>query len=174
MKVLGLGGNLGDVRTTFVSAVDSLQKQNIAMVAHSHAYRTLALTQDGISTVVPHYWNIAIAIATKKSPLQLLEVLHDVESQFGRVRNAHWGSRSLDIDILIFDDQIIDTEDLRVPHPEIVYRPFVIAPLLDLAADLILPGQNTNLRHIYEQQKMHTSILEMDRHWQAKTDHARI
>lgn len=135
---LGLGSNLGDSIATLKSACLALAAvEGIQLLAVSAFYRSRPVgPQDQ-----PDYVNAAIRIGTKLSAEALLDALHIIENQHGRVRTQHWGPRTLDLDILLYDDQQIQTQRLRVPHPEIPFRGFVLYPLQEIApADLHIPG----------------------------------
>jgi 2-amino-4-hydroxy-6-hydroxymethyldihydropteridine diphosphokinase len=73
------------------------------------------------------------------SPQKLLDTLLNIEQEFGRVRQKHWGPRTLDLDILLFDDLILETPDLQIPHPRMTQRAFVLVPLAEIAPDWIEP-----------------------------------
>src|SRR5262249_51390245 len=83
--------------------------------------------------------NAAAVVETSLQPLALLHLLQDIESRFGRVRLVRWGQRTLDLDLLLFDDQLIDTPELSLPHPRLATRRFVLEPLAEIAPDAIDP-----------------------------------
>ena len=88
----------------------------------------------------PDYLNAAVEISTALSPLALLDELQRIENEQGRVRLRRWGERTLDLDILLYGDEIIQTERLTVPHYDMRNREFVIVPLAEIAPNLILPN----------------------------------
>ena len=88
----------------------------------------------------PDYVNAVACLETELSPLALLDALQNIENGQGRIRLRHWGERTLDLDILLYGNQEIQTERLTVPHIEMKNREFVIVPLYDLAPDLVLPN----------------------------------
>ncbi len=90
------------------------------------------------------YYNIVVELATERSPRQLLELCRELEQAAGRVRRIRWGPRTLDVDVLLVGDQVVNTEDLTVPHPRMTQRNFVMAPLLDLAPELVSDPQLTS------------------------------
>lgn len=108
-----------------------------------------AITIDGLSWVYrtepleferqPDFWNLAVTGVTKATPAQLLEAIHEVEARLGRQRTFPYAPRTLDIDLLLFDDTTVTTPTLTVPHPRMLERAFVIRPLLDLAPDIAHP-----------------------------------
>lgn len=88
----------------------------------------------------PNYLNAVASGTTQLMPEVLLDQLQAIEHKHGRERLIHWGPRTLDLDLLLYEDQTIQTERLQVPHPQIPYRNFVLAPLIDLQPKLTLPN----------------------------------
>lgn len=126
---LSLGSNLGDRRRHLAEAVASLPD----VVAVSPLYETDPV---GGPTQGP-YLNLVVELDTDLPPHQLLGICHRIESAADRVRGEHWGPRTLDIDIIWMDGVTIDDELLTIPHPRWRQRRFVLAPLRDLAPDLV-------------------------------------
>ena len=126
---LGVGSNVGDRQRHLTDAVESLT----GVVAVSPVYETDPVggpPQD-------EYLNIVVELSTALSPRQLLGVAHRLESAAGRVRTERWGPRTLDVDVLLVGDLQVDEPDLVVPHPRMWQRRFVLAPLADLAPELV-------------------------------------
>jgi 2-amino-4-hydroxy-6-hydroxymethyldihydropteridine diphosphokinase len=126
---LSLGSNLGDRRALLSDAVDSLPD----VVAVSPVYETAPVggpEQD-------NFLNLVVQLDTTLSPHQLLGVCHRIESSAERVRDVRWGPRTLDIDIIWMDGVTMDEERLTIPHPRWKERRFVLAPMRDLAPDLV-------------------------------------
>jgi 2-amino-4-hydroxy-6-hydroxymethyldihydropteridine diphosphokinase len=89
----------------------------------------------------PDYINAVVVLETGLLPMALLHELHKLEQAHGRVRNdSHWGPRPLDLDILLYADEVIDNPDLHIPHPGILQRNFVLFPLYEVAPEIIIPG----------------------------------
>lgn len=126
---LSLGSNLGDSRRLLVDAVDSLPD----VVATSHVYETDPVGGPSQG----NFLNLVVELDTELTPLQLLGVCHRIESSAERTREVRWGPRTLDIDIIWMDGVEMDTERLTIPHPRWKVRRFVLAPLRDLAPDLV-------------------------------------
>ncbi len=125
---LGLGSNLGDRRATLIDAVGSIYE----LVAVSPLYETEpvgGVEQDS-------FYNIVVELETKRTPLELLALCHELEQAQGRVRDVRWGPRTLDVDVLLYSDQVVDEPNLGVPHPRMTERNFVMVPLFDLAPEL--------------------------------------
>jgi 2-amino-4-hydroxy-6-hydroxymethyldihydropteridine diphosphokinase len=138
---LALGANLGDPLKQLKSGVREIHSvEGCKVIACSNAYQTEA---QETRRAQPDYFNAVVAVETTLSAAALWAALSDIEFAHGRVRaqgaerNA---SRTLDIDVLLWDDEIIDTPTLTVPHPRMRQRAFVLRPLLDIAPDVKIPG----------------------------------
>lgn len=135
---IGLGSNLDDPVNQVELALDELaQLANCRITAHSSLYRTAPMgPQDQ-----PDYINAVVAIETSLEPVVLLDALQEIERQHGRERKGEqWGPRTLDLDLLLYGEQILDLPRLQVPHPGIKERSFVLIPLHEIAPQLVLPG----------------------------------
>jgi 2-amino-4-hydroxy-6-hydroxymethyldihydropteridine diphosphokinase len=128
--LLGLGSNLGDRRVLLREAVSSLT----GVVGVSSLYETDPVGGPGGQG---EYLNLVVELDTDLSPRDLLGVCHRLESAANRVRGDRWGPRTLDVDILWHESGPVDEPDLVVPHPRMHERRFVMAPLADLAPDLV-------------------------------------
>jgi 2-amino-4-hydroxy-6-hydroxymethyldihydropteridine diphosphokinase len=125
---------LGDVLATFRQALAALAALPSTRVANvSLAYRTHALMADPSEPPGPDYWNAAVELATTLSPHALLTRLHGIGRDAGRVRRRRWEARPLDLDLLFYDDVVIDDASLTLAHPHATSRIFVVAPLADIA-----------------------------------------
>jgi 2-amino-4-hydroxy-6-hydroxymethyldihydropteridine diphosphokinase len=127
---LGLGSNLGDRRRYLAEAVASLS----GVVGVSPVYETEPVGGPGGQG---SYLNLVVELDTTLTPRELLGVCHRLEAAAGRVREERWGPRTLDVDVLLVDDLRLDDPDLQVPHPRMYERNFVMAPLADLAPDVV-------------------------------------
>jgi 2-amino-4-hydroxy-6-hydroxymethyldihydropteridine diphosphokinase len=133
---LGLGSNLGDRLDLLQRAVDLLEEDERTRVdAVSSVYETEPV---GGPEQDP-FLNIAVRVATRRSPRALLALCNDVEASLGRVREMRWGPRTIDVDVLLYDDRVIDTRRLQVPHPRLAERAFALVPLIEVAPGLSLP-----------------------------------
>jgi 2-amino-4-hydroxy-6-hydroxymethyldihydropteridine diphosphokinase len=130
---LGLGSNLGDRRAHLWGAVDALPD----VVAVSPVYETDPVGGPDQGT----YLNLVVELDTELTPRQLLELAGELEEAAHRVRDERWGPRTLDVDVLWVEGATVDEPDLVVPHPRMWERRFVLAPLRDLAPDLVTEEQ---------------------------------
>lgn len=134
---IGLGSNLDDPAKHVVEALDAIDKTpQCRLIAVSSSYRSIAVGPGE----QPDYVNAAALVETTLSPLALLDVLQAIELQHGRVRDIRWGARTLDLDILLYDNQELDSERLILPHPRAHERDFVLKPLADIDASLCFPN----------------------------------
>jgi 2-amino-4-hydroxy-6-hydroxymethyldihydropteridine diphosphokinase len=137
--LIGLGGNLGDVRQTLARAINLLCKDDeLRLLARSSDYSTPPWGFED----QPPFINACIAVQTKLTPRQLLARAHRVEQKLGRDRAAEqrWGPRRIDIDLLAYDDLTLRTSDLTLPHPRLLARAFVLVPLAEIAPDRVIAG----------------------------------
>lgn len=134
---LSIGGNLGDRKQNLAEVCSRLREHpKIKVTLESSIYETKPwgkLDQ-------PDFWNQVLEIETELSPLDLLEVCQHIENNLGRKRIVHWGPRTVDIDILTYDNRVYKDERLTLPHPRMEEREFVLAPLREIAPTFILPS----------------------------------
>jgi 2-amino-4-hydroxy-6-hydroxymethyldihydropteridine diphosphokinase len=134
---IGLGSNLGDRRAYLGAAVDQLETAG-DVFAVSPLYETEPV---GGPSGQQHYLNLVVELHTADSPHTLLERCRAVETSARRERAERWGPRTLDADVLWVEGEVVDEVDLTVPHPRMWERRFVLAPLADLAPDLVTSAQ---------------------------------
>ena len=149
---IGLGANLGDAADTLRKAVEALDHRGgITVRAVSRFYRTPAWGRED----QPDFINAVALLETSLTPRALLERLLEVETEFGRHRpdGERWGPRTLDLDLLLYGDAVIDEPGLRVPHPHLHERAFALVPLLDVLPEARIPG--------YGAARDAVSVLEM-------------
>ena len=137
VAAISLGGNLGDVRAAFRFALEKLAlAPGVAVVATSSIYRTAPwgkLDQ-------PDFLNMAALLRVTIAPRELLDLCLSIEREHGRARLEHWGPRTLDIDVLTYGDLVVDEPGLTIPHPRLQDRAFVLAPLAEIAPDMLVRG----------------------------------
>jgi 2-amino-4-hydroxy-6-hydroxymethyldihydropteridine diphosphokinase len=138
---IGLGSNLAGPRQQVELGLDALARlPQSQLQQRSHLYRS---TPWGVRDQ-PDFVNAVAAIETGLAPNDLMVALLDIERRFGRERNAdRWGPRILDLDLLLYADRAIDEAGLRVPHPHLHERPFVLLPLAEIAPHLQIPGRGS-------------------------------
>jgi 2-amino-4-hydroxy-6-hydroxymethyldihydropteridine diphosphokinase len=131
--LLGLGSNLGDRVGYLAGAVASLEASG-ELIAVSRVFETDPV--GGPDDQGP-YLNMVVALRSADRPEVLLGRIRALEAAAGRVRIVRWGPRTLDVDLLWIDGETVATDELEVPHPRVFERPFVLAPLADVAPDLV-------------------------------------
>ncbi|GJM04283.1 MAG: 2-amino-4-hydroxy-6-hydroxymethyldihydropteridine pyrophosphokinase [marine bacterium B5-7] len=137
---IGLGSNLGGDRVSpdqnISSAIDAFGEiQSTQMISASSFYESKPVgPQDQ-----DNYINAIVKLETDLDAIALLDRLQGIENDHGRERKQHWGPRTLDLDILLFGDQVIHNERLTIPHPEICNRPFVLVPLAEIEPECVIP-----------------------------------
>lgn len=134
---IGLGANLGDARATLAWAVQQLAAQPAVQLQRiSSLYRTRPVDAAG-----PDYLNAAALLTTSLEPEALLGLLQSLEQQAGRERPYRNAPRTLDLDLLLYGQRVLNTDHLTLPHPRLHQRRFVLEPLAEIAPDLQVPGQ---------------------------------
>jgi len=133
---IGLGSNLGNKSENIQKALDFID--NIDGVGISRV-SSLYLTAPWGKTDQDDFINQVIEIETDLAPLDLLHRLQDIEIKLGRQRNEKWGPRNIDLDILLYGEETIQLEELKVPHPYLLERLFVLIPLQEIDAEMIFP-----------------------------------
>ncbi|MFH9808267.1 2-amino-4-hydroxy-6-hydroxymethyldihydropteridine diphosphokinase [Streptomyces olivaceus] len=140
--VIALGANLGNRLETLQGAIDALEDTpGVRVKGVSPVYETEPWGVDPGSQ--PTYFNAVVVVKTTLPPLSLLERAHAVEEAFHRVRDEHWGPRTLDVDIVAYAEVVSDDPLLTLPHPRAHERAFVLAPWLDVDPEALLPGRGT-------------------------------
>lgn len=138
---VALGGNQGDVAATLRAAIAALDAlPGTRVLRRSPLFRTPAWGK----TDQPDFLNAVVALSTSLAPEALMQALLVLESRFGRDRSdaaERWGPRTLDLDLLAYDDRVLDLPGLSLPHPRLHERAFVLVPLASIAPDLVIPGR---------------------------------
>jgi 2-amino-4-hydroxy-6-hydroxymethyldihydropteridine diphosphokinase len=136
--VLALGANLGEPASALHGAVDALrQSAGIEVIACSSIYETEPVGGPD----QPRYLNAVVLVRTSLDPSALLAEGHRIELQWGRVREVRWGARTLDIDVIAYEDIRWQDEVLTLPHPRAHERAFVLVPWIEVEPDAVLPGR---------------------------------
>ena len=157
---LGLGSNLGNRLNNLRLAIDEL-----AQIGEIRAVSNVYETEPwGVEGEQPLFLNLAVEFATQLKPQDLVAHLKQIESKLGRQPSTTNQPRVIDIDILLYENLLIKTPKLTIPHPEMQGRAFVLAPLADIALDLVVAGTNQTVATLFENTdkagiKLHTSAI---------------
>ena len=141
---IALGSNLGDKEGNLRRALELLQQRGVEVVKTS----TFICTEPYGVTDQPQFLNGACEVRTSLAPLELLHTLLDIEQEMGRVRLRHWGERNIDLDLLLYEDVVMNTPELKLPHPDMQNRDFVLLPLAEIAPALIHPTLRKNISEL--------------------------
>ncbi|ARV57886.1 2-amino-4-hydroxy-6-hydroxymethyldihydropteridine diphosphokinase [Nostocales cyanobacterium HT-58-2] len=146
-SAIALGSNLGDSRAILEAAIETLAKTpGIALEAKSSWYKTKA-----VGPPQPDYVNGSVILRVEMGPQLLLETLLEIEKKFGRVRQERWGPRTLDLDLLLYNDLILNTPKLQIPHPRMRERAFVLVPLAEIALDWVEPISGCAIKELVKE-----------------------
>lgn len=147
LAYLGIGSNLGDKEGYLDYAIDQLNMDDCIKVNKASAYY---VTKPYGDVEQDDFLNGCLEVETLYDPEELLSVIHDIELSAGRKRVIHWGPRTLDIDILLYDREVIVEENLIIPHLEMGKREFVLQPLCEIAPYAYHPGYNMTVLQLYD------------------------
>jgi 2-amino-4-hydroxy-6-hydroxymethyldihydropteridine diphosphokinase len=138
-----LGTNRGELKTNLLTALDEIEKQNIAIVKKSKIYKTKPWGKCD----QPDFLNMAVEVDCTYTPRELLRVIKNIESKMGREEPVvKWGPRIIDIDILFYGSHVVHEKDLTIPHKEFYNRPFAIKPLSDISPEFMPPFSNKKVK----------------------------
>jgi 2-amino-4-hydroxy-6-hydroxymethyldihydropteridine diphosphokinase len=143
---LALGSNLGDSEQHIEAAI-GLIKESVYDIKQAPMYISKAVGY----TKQPDFYNTAISGSTSLSPLELLHFVKTTEKKVGRIKRFRWGPREIDIDIIFYDDLILQSEALSIPHPSFMERDFVLQPIADLSPQLIDPTSKQTVSNMLKQ-----------------------
>ena len=160
---LGFGGNLGKPLNNFRQARQQLAEHpQVTVISSSPLYQTPPV---GGPDGQLDYLNAVVEIRTGLSALDLLQLCRRIEDNAGRIREQHWGARTLDIDLLLIDDLVMDVPHLTLPHPRLQQRHFVLLPLNDLAPQLNHPILNETISNLLEALPTAAGITRLNEIW---------
>jgi 2-amino-4-hydroxy-6-hydroxymethyldihydropteridine diphosphokinase len=156
---IGVGSNLGDKAGQCEQGIlEILSVDRHRLLARSSLYKTQPLgylDQDW-------FVNGVIQIETELDPLGLLRSMKEIESRLGRIQTIRWGPRAIDLDLLFFDDQVVETEELRIPHPLLHERQFVLIPLAEIDGQLVHPVLRKTVRELLEKLTQDQGVEKID------------
>ena len=132
---VALGSNLGDREENLRTALKHLQENGVEVIKTS----TFIETEPYGVTDQPGFVNAVCQVETELEPLELLRLLLSIEQEMGRVRLRRWGERNIDLDLLLYEDAVLESEELILPHPDMQNRDFVLIPLAEIAGEVVHP-----------------------------------
>ncbi len=152
---IGLGSNLKDKMGNLNKAMELVEKSSMVKVLkRSSVYQTEPV---GINDQ-PLFLNMVLEVETAISPFELLRFLQDIERKMGRKREKKWGPRNIDLDLLLYDEQIINSSELTLPHPQMHLRKFVLIPLAEIAKDKIHPLKQQTISELLKNLKQDSKV----------------
>jgi 2-amino-4-hydroxy-6-hydroxymethyldihydropteridine diphosphokinase len=141
---IGIGSNIGNRQANCKNAIERLKNKGIIVRKYSSMYETEPW---GLKEQ-PRFINMAVEAETGFSPDELLRALKDIEKEMGKEETVKWGPRIIDLDILLYDDIIIDMKHLHIPHPLLHKRDFVLIPMSEIAPDKMHPALKKSMRQL--------------------------
>lgn len=145
---LGIGSNLGDKSNNLATAIDLIKADEYCKVLKISPF---IVTSPVGGVEQDDFLNGALEVKTVRTPHELLDLIGTIEMKLKRVRNIHWGPRTIDLDILYYDNLILKTDDLIIPHPELINREFVLKPMNEIAPNLVHPIYGKSVYQLYQE-----------------------
>ena len=145
--MIGLGSNLGERDKNIRTALEKMQEKGIELLRVSSVLETEPYGY----TDQPKFLNAVCLVETNLTPDQLLDALLEIEKEMGRVRERKWGPRIIDLDIIFYEDLVLESERLIVPHPDMHNRWFVLAPLAEICPDYVHPKLKKTVRELLQE-----------------------
>ncbi len=146
---ISIGSNLGNREENCLTAIRLLSDAGITLRRQSSMYETEPWGVEG----QPRFINMAIEIQTDQTPMELLHSLKEIEKNLGRTETPRWGPRTIDLDILFYEDVVIEADALKIPHPHMNEREFVLKPLAEIAPEKVHPVLKKTVRELLSELK---------------------
>ena len=144
---IGMGSNQEEPLANCLRALHKLDSEKIHVVRCSSFYRTQAVGYEK----QPHFVNAVVQVTTDLDPEDLFAKMQEIEKDLGKKPSFKWGPRKIDLDLLLYGDEVVDEIDLQVPHPLMHQRKFVLAPLAEIAPQVEHPLFNDNIEHLLQE-----------------------
>lgn len=152
---IGIGSNMGDRKANCLRAIESLSEAGRVLTVSSLYY-----TEPVGYREQEDFINAVAAVETDHSPLELLIACQSIEDRLGRTRTVRWGPRTVDLDILLYGDQVVNLPQLAIPHPLMASRKFVLVPLAEIAPDAVHPVIKKNTIQLLQELKDTATVIK--------------
>jgi len=141
---IALGSNLGNLRANLETALKNIKANGIEILDVSDFISTEPY---GV-TDQPKFLNAVCKVSTTLEPLELLKTILEIENAMGRIRKRRWGERNIDLDLILYENVVMDTDELKLPHPDMQNRDFVLTPLVQIAPNLVHPVLGKSIQQL--------------------------